>query len=276
MIWVAWRQQRAVIVAWWAAVAALVAYMVVVGHASEIDRAASGCAGELCERIQAARASDTRQATMIVRFLHFLPLFAGVIFGAPLVAGELERGTNRLAWTQGISRARWFAVKTATAVVVALLPLVAVVAVVPWWGTAVAPRRPLFGTWFDVTGVVIIAYALFAICLGIFLGALLRRSVLTIILTAIAFVVVRTVIGAVWRPDYLAPLARRLPTFGWGNATAGRGLGVGIRFRHDGLYLLYQPFSRYWPFQWIETGIFVAMAAVLLAAAYWLVRRWRA
>lgn len=35
----------------------------------------------------------------------------------------------------------------------------------------------------------------------------------------------------------------------------------------------YQPLSRFWPFQFIETGIFAALAAVLLAVAYVAVRR---
>ena len=39
--------------------------------------------------------------------LWFLPLFAGLFWGAPLVAREAEHGTHRLVWTQGVSRLRW-------------------------------------------------------------------------------------------------------------------------------------------------------------------------
>jgi hypothetical protein len=35
----------------------------------------------------------------------------------------------------------------------------------------------------------------------------------------------------------------------------------------------YQPASRYWTFQWIESGIFVALAAILVALAVVAVRR---
>jgi hypothetical protein len=38
-------------------------------------------------------------------------------------------------------------------------------------------------------------------------------------------------------------------------------------------YLTYQPASRFWAFQGIETGIFVALAAVLLAVTFWLLKR---
>jgi hypothetical protein len=37
----------------------------------------------------------------------------------------------------------------------------------------------------------------------------------------------------------------------------------------------YQPASRYWDFQWIETGIFLALALALAGLCYWLVRRRR-
>jgi hypothetical protein len=35
----------------------------------------------------------------------------------------------------------------------------------------------------------------------------------------------------------------------------------------------YQPASRFWAFQGIETGIFVVLAAVLLAVTFWVLRR---
>jgi hypothetical protein len=37
--------------------------------------------------------------------------------------------------------------------------------------------------------------------------------------------------------------------------------------------VVYQPAGRYWTFQWIETGIFVGLALVLLAFTFWWVRR---
>ena len=40
-----------------------------------------------------------------------MPVFIGVFWGAPLVARELETGTFRLAWTQSVTRTRWFAIK---------------------------------------------------------------------------------------------------------------------------------------------------------------------
>jgi ABC-type transport system involved in multi-copper enzyme maturation permease subunit len=48
-------------------------------------------------------------------------MLVGMFWGAPLIAGEIEHGTHRLVWTQGVSRLRWAATKIAlitTAVVV--------------------------------------------------------------------------------------------------------------------------------------------------------------
>jgi hypothetical protein len=38
-------------------------------------------------------------------------------------------------------------------------------------------------------------------------------------------------------------------------------------------YVTYQPASRFWAFQGIETGIFVILAAILLAVTFWVLRR---
>jgi hypothetical protein len=38
-------------------------------------------------------------------------------------------------------------------------------------------------------------------------------------------------------------------------------------------YLTYQPAARYWPFQFIEAGIFVALAAAAIAVAFAVINR---
>ena len=38
-------------------------------------------------------------------------------------------------------------------------------------------------------------------------------------------------------------------------------------------YVTYQPASRFWAFQGIETGIFVMLAAILLAVTFWVLKR---
>ncbi|MGH3246835.1 MAG: hypothetical protein ACRDOI_11575, partial [Trebonia sp.] len=38
-------------------------------------------------------------------------------------------------------------------------------------------------------------------------------------------------------------------------------------------YLAYQPASRFWAFQGIETGIFLVLAAILLGVTFWVLKR---
>ena len=50
-------------------------------------------------------------------------------------------------------------------------------------------------------------------------------------------------------------------------ASAGFAAGRGRQF------ISYQPISRYWAFQGIETGIYLAVAAALIAITFYAVRR---
>lgn len=46
-----------------------------------------------------------------------------------------------------------------------------------------------------------------------------------------------------------------------------------IQLGYSSSALSYQPASRFWPLQWVETGILVAAAALLLTLCFWWVRR---
>jgi hypothetical protein len=57
-------------------------------------------------------------------------------------------------------------------------------------------------------------------------------------------------------------------------ATGPDGRACGAEFG-PGAYnwMLYHPADRFWPFQYIEAGIFTALAVLLLLLAIWRVRR---
>jgi hypothetical protein len=40
---------------------------------------------------------------------------------------------------------------------------------------------------------------------------------------------------------------------------------------HRGYNLAYQPADRFWPYQWIETGVYLAISALEVAVTVWLV-----
>jgi len=48
-------------------------------------------------------------------------------------------------------------------------------------------------------------------------------------------------------------------------------IGDWVLGMHHGL--IYQPADRFWPFQFIEAGIFVALTATALGATIWLLHR---
>jgi hypothetical protein len=141
------------------------------------------------------------------------PALIGIFWGAPLVARELETGTHRLAWTQGVSRSRWILTKLvvvglASVVVVGLLSLM-----VTWWsspfdriaGNAFSPAL------FDRRDIVPGGYAAFAFALGAAAGVLIRRTLPAMAVTLVAFVGVRFAVFEWVRPRLTTPLEVTAP-----------------------------------------------------------------
>jgi hypothetical protein len=170
------------------------------------------------------------------------------------------------------------------------------------------PNYRLSPSLFDVQGIVPVAYSVFAVAVGIAAGAVWRR-VLPAMATAVAlFIAVRVIVADYLRPHYLAPLTKTVSLFGGGGAikvggapsgswllshtmvgpngqTYGGSIGLkdipavcqqapspSCLAAHGYHQLLtYQPASRFWAFQGIETAIFVVLAAILVAVTYRLV-----
>ena len=66
-----------------------------------------------------------------------VPGLIGMFWGAPLVARELETGTFRLAWTQGVTRTRWLAAKLAIAGAAAIAAGELFTLMVNWWSSPI-------------------------------------------------------------------------------------------------------------------------------------------
>jgi ABC-2 family transporter protein len=311
MAWVTWRQHRlqALVAGGFVTLAAIAAAVSAVPILHAYHRAAlaacappstrSGC-DLIVRHFQDEFAGGTE-----VRWLILLPALAGVFVGAPLIARELEQGTYRFVWTQAVTRRRWLLSKTLLLAVGTAAAAAVLAAAVTWW------RQP-FDTFagrmtpstFDVEGTVVPAYAVFALALGIFAGALLRRTVPAMSLALGGFFAVRLLVSRFARPHYLAPLHQTTAGIDpsvrardWvldnsfvdavGHRIAARREDLAIlHAQHAGVdpnaYLLslgwkrvvtYQPAGRFWDFQAIETAIFLALAAALVLAAVALVRR---
>ncbi|MFB8081642.1 ABC transporter permease [Streptomyces sp. NPDC056013] len=232
-----------------------------------------------------------------------LPLLVGAFVAGPLIARELESGTYKLSLTQSISPTAWLRSKLATATAVALGATLALLAVYRLGWTQVS------GSWgfhwgdsgpYEATGIVLLAYVLFAIAVGALVGQLIRRTLVAVAATGGIVGLALLTLGA-FRWDFLSvetitgPAKENtslLNTPGDGmfvdqgllGATGERLSGwfctpdtpPGAACRPDeqvtAQYLDYHPGSHFWPTQLIESGILLALAALALYAAFRVLR----
>ena len=228
-----------------------------------------------------------------------LPVVLGAFVGATLVAREREHATNVLVWTQTVTRRRWLYTKIATVLVGTLVASAAVSALVTWWsGTPERARRqplrrravryaehsphrarPVRGR-ARHRGRVRVAANPSGV--GDDRCRLRRRARARLGLppTALpqaahpAVPVEFRLLGAVGIVDHEGALRRCRGQEQRRADTGARVLPSDRQGRHamPGQARLPQhrdlpaP-SHYWPFQWIESGIFLGLAAVLLVVA---------
>jgi ABC-type transport system involved in multi-copper enzyme maturation permease subunit len=288
MIWVSWRQHRGQAIACLALLAALAVYGVIestsMRTAFSDDHLAACLArspGTTCPAGVTAFMNEFGSAVNIAFWSAALivPGLIGVLVGGPLIARELEYGTWRLAWSQTVPRARWLAVKLALVTGGLIVLGAAMTAVITWYR---APMDRLTGhlehNIYDFEGLVLTAYILCAFGFAVLAGLLIRRSIPAMVAAFIPWLAIRLVIEFVFRPHFLAPLTATV------NCTHGCGYGVGfvpqatgrigdLVLSINGNVVTYQPADRFWPFQLIEAGIFVALTAAALGATIWLLHR---
>jgi ABC-type transport system involved in multi-copper enzyme maturation permease subunit len=347
MIWLTWRQFRTQALTALAFLAVAAAYFLITGpqlrHAYAADLASctaqNDCFGVL-NGLQDQYSGPFQLAEMLVLAV---PGLLGIFWGAPLIAGELERGTHLMTWNQSVTRARWLMVKVAgigfasvaTAGVLSLL--------LTWWAEPLdAVSGDRFATLgFNARDVTPLGYAAFAFALGVALGLLIRRTLPAMAATLAVFVAVQVLVTVAVRPDLLptatlstpinqttmaqairfdrsesatgpvtidlpAPTGawvrsetrvldsagRPIPTaevldcwnrfFGRPGATGKAGSPdfgpLGACLAPDNLHVAisYQPASRYWQLQWMETGLYFVLAVLLGAGSLWRMRRVRA
>jgi ABC-type transport system involved in multi-copper enzyme maturation permease subunit len=207
-------------VAGYAALAMVVAFFVMTGTQMLYSISSSGLeaclaqTGSDCADLAALWSSRYNALLYPLPLILVVPALFGMFWGAPLVARELEHGTHRLVWTQGVTRSRWITSKLAIILGSTVLASGLLALVMTWWTDpfVVSGRwiRLDYGV-FDLQGIVPIAYSVFAVALGVALGALLRKTLPAMFATLAVFGVVRIAIMFFARKHYMAAKSNLVP-----------------------------------------------------------------
>jgi hypothetical protein len=210
MIAVGWLRSRAQT----AAAAFVIAVVAVIAAVTGPDlvrlyrAAVAGCASRAkCQATMAAFATQDGSLRLWLGVLVVIaPAIIGMFWGAPLVASELEDGTFRLAWTQGVTRTRWLAVRLGVAGLASMAAAGLLSLLVTWWASPLDQVGLSRFATFDQRDTVPIGYAAFAFVLGVAVGAAMRRTLPAMAVTLVAFVAARMAVTYWVRPRVLSPL----------------------------------------------------------------------
>jgi len=211
MTWVAWRQHRMQVLWGAAAMTVLALFLAPTGFNMAHFFSSSGLgrclstAGADCGALNEAFDNRYSGFAFVIPLFMVAPVLFGMFFGAPLIAREMDSGTYRLAWTQGVTRSRWLGTKLMVAVGSALAGAVTLAYLVTWWSRPlVANEGSLRSGVFDLRGIVPIAYTVFAVMLGVAVGAVIKKTLPAIGVTLVGYAGIRVLIELYVRPRYLA------------------------------------------------------------------------
>lgn len=216
MIWLTWRQFRTQAISVYLALAVIAVVLVLTapGLAEQYRELGNDFVGVLSTL-------DTTLYMGGVLLVYLLPAAIGVFWGAPMLARELETGTHNLVWNQGITRTRWLTTKLALTGLVAAGAAGLLSLAVSWWNAPIDTASAALGVDSDASrlsplifgarGVVPVGYALFALALGVVVGALLRRTVAAMAVTLVVFAAVQVAVPLLARAHVIAPVEENVP-----------------------------------------------------------------
>jgi hypothetical protein len=300
MTWVAWRLQRTETLIAAAMLTAVALLLVPTGFqmasAFHSDHIAQCLTSNTFACNEAVHSFESRfdSIASLADWFTLLPGIVGALLAAPFVL-DLEQGTYRLAWTQGISRRRWLAMKLGLAVLATLVAAVALIALVTWWR---APLVRLEGRMensvYDSEGVVAIGYALFGLGLAAAVGTVWRRAVPALVVSFAGYFAARIFTDGWLRQRLVTPLQvtwkfkqpqPAVLNHAWVLSQGPLGahgktltkLAINCNPADPGCaphlpkfaQATYIPASQFWNLQLTEFALFGGVALVLLAFAAW-------
>jgi ABC-type transport system involved in multi-copper enzyme maturation permease subunit len=283
LLWVTWRQHRATMISVPAVLGAIGLFLLIAGlrvhHDYALLTACHPFNSSACQALnQSYNATDWTMANTLDILMQFVPALIGAFAGGSLLARELETGTYRYSWTQGIGRIRLTIAKLAIVAAVVTITAAAFSELFTWFFKSfLAPDQDLTvlsATVFDTHPVSFAAWTLAAFSIGALAGMLLRRTVPAIAVTLGVYIGLSILTWTVLRKNYLPPVV------GTGRVAFNNG---GMNYNMPWVlhtwtaghtsYIRYIPVSRFWPMQFIEAGWLLALSILLGAATVWLVRR---
>jgi hypothetical protein len=193
-----------------------------------------------------------------------------------VLARELETGTFRYAWTQGIGRVRWTIAKLALLAVVITVLTWAFSQLYAWFFDpflGFEGMNVLAATVFDTRGIDFAAWVLIAFAIGVFLGMLIRRIIPAMAATLGAYLGLQLLTWLVLREDYPVAINTTNGSLFNGPNTPNSPWILKTWTVGNVNWWRYIPVSRFWPMQLIEGGWLLVLAIALIAATVWLVRR---
>jgi ABC-type transport system involved in multi-copper enzyme maturation permease subunit len=221
MAWVTWRQHRAALAGVATFLGALAVYLWLTGlqmhHAEAAYCHPAGSLG--CAINFTGRYGET--AILVSIALQAVPALIGAFIGAPVLARELETGTFRFAWSQGIGRLRWTVGKLVPLAVAVTAVAGAFTVLFAWYNQPWAAAGyviPFSARVFDLLGVAFAAWTLAAFAIGALAGMLIRRVVPAIAATLAVYAGLAFATGLWLRQHYITPLVTHgtnLPGSAW-------------------------------------------------------------
>ncbi|MFJ3879101.1 transporter [Streptomyces sp. NPDC090077] len=311
VLWLAWRQQRLMILSALAVLVLCAAYVTYRrSEMAELIEATGwvpcpgwngGCESPATFQIMDGNSTGIRALGALGIAV---PALIGVFWGAPLIGRELETGTFKLALTQGVGPRRWFAARFGLAALVAVVVAAVIGALVAWWWLPIA--NTLDGPYwhdaavYNATGPAPVACALFGLAAGTLAGLLVRRvlpamgAALAAIGTAMVFVTYfrtawiapetritpgdtpKRLVGSAWSTGqfgYITPDGREHSIMKVCQTSGDEMRACMAEHGFTGRYHKVYPSGDFWTFQWIDTALYLGAAAALVGLTLLVLRR---
>jgi hypothetical protein len=271
MSWVVWRQHRVQAVWLLLLTATLCGLMLWVrAHATAdvADLRAAGClpghiSGASCQALVDDFA--VRYNFTIPVFELGLPLILAVtaaLVGAPLVAREVEQRTHLVAWTQSVTRRRWYTAKVvAVGAGLALAGLIAGAATYYLQGPlsdggVTSSRWP----WFFSTALAPAGSTVLAFTFAVAAGAWLHRPLPAVAVALLGFLALFATVGRAVQTltpvHHTMPADRGVPSDAWTWPTGAANA------------IPYHPATQFWPLQVTFLAALLTLAAALIALGW--------